>query len=289
MATRISTSFKGQKFHIMPPATLVQLQDHVLMQDLYCTDIGIFPSALGHQKERQEGCPQFILLYCTAGTGWYVLHGVRRVLEPDHWVILPPNQYHHYGADPTNPWTLYWVHFTGVKATEWVQFLYEGRTWWTSQYVPPNLHRLELFGQIIQDLEQTFHMESLIRGHQGLRYFLTQCQPNSVSMELDNPIAKSIRYMRAHLKAGVTLESLAEVSGWSVSHYSSLFKQQIHQTPMQFFTYLRVQHACQLLEYTKQRIQEIADEVGYDDPYHFSRVFKQLMGVSPRAYRGQGQ
>lgn len=287
MATRITTSFKGQKFHIMPPATLVQLQEHSLLRDLYCTDIGIFPSAMGHQRERLEGCPQFIFLYCTAGEGWYVYRGKRRKLESDHWVILRPQEYHFYGADALNPWTLYWVHFTGTSADSWVHFLYADKIEGEPVYLPPNLGRLELFGQVIQDLEQAFQLETLLRGHQGLRYFLSQCQPKSSALELDNPIAKSIRYMRAHVKAGVTLDDLAKVSGWSISHYSASFKQQIHQTPMQFFTYLRMQHACQLLEYTKQRIQEVADEVGYEDPYHFSRVFKQYIGVSPRAYRTQ--
>ena len=287
MATQSNTSFKGQKFHVMPRSTLQIVQEHPLLQGLYCSDIGLFPSAAGHQRERLEGCAQFILLYCTAGRGWYVFNGVRHSVEPDHWVILPPNQYHFYGADEADPWTLYWIHFTGKQAADWVRFLYGERPWGEPVYLPPNVGRLDLFLEVYQDLEQVYQLELLIRGHCGLAQFLANCQPKATRIVQDDPVARSIRYMRAHLQAGVTLEVLAEVSGWSISHYSALFKQQVQQTPLQFFTYLRVQHACQLLSYTSQRIQEVAFAVGFEDPFHFSRVFRRFMGMSPREFRTQ--
>lgn len=288
MTTKSSISFKGQTFLVMPLTTVQFLQDHPVMNTLFCTDIGIFPTAVGHQRERQEGCPQFVMLYCTAGRGWYELDGVRRVVESDHWVILPPNQYHFYGAEESDPWTLYWAHFSGSKAADWVRFLYGDSPWGRPVYLPPDLARLDLFKEIFQDLEQIHRIELLMRGNSGFAHFLSNCQPKISWIIQDDPVARSIRYMRAHLQVGVTLDTLAEASGWSISHYSATFKQQIQQTPMQFFAYLRIQHACQLLVNTSHRIQEVAFAVGFEDPFHFSRVFRRYIGMSPREFRLRG-
>lgn len=46
-----------------------------------------------------------------------------------------------------------------------------------------------------------------------------------------------------------------------------------------------MQEACKLLRSTKRTVQEIGAELGYEDPFYFSRAFRKVMGVSPRKYR----
>jgi AraC family transcriptional regulator of arabinose operon len=48
---------------------------------------------------------------------------------------------------------------------------------------------------------------------------------------------------------------------------------------------VRLQHAAAMLQYTVKRIESIARSAGFSDPYHFSRVFKNEFGISPREYR----
>jgi AraC-like DNA-binding protein len=57
---------------------------------------------------------------------------------------------------------------------------------------------------------------------------------------------------------------------------------------MDYFTRLRMRHACQLLDATTARVKEIAAALGYEDPFYFSRVFKSLSAVAPVHYRGLG-
>ena len=56
-------------------------------------------------------------------------------------------------------------------------------------------------------------------------------------------------------------------------------------TPKKFVEQKRIHAAKELLSSTELQIYEIAASVGYEDPYHFSRVFKKIVGVSPQAYR----
>ncbi|MCK2169525.1 helix-turn-helix domain-containing protein, partial [Thalassospira xiamenensis] len=56
-------------------------------------------------------------------------------------------------------------------------------------------------------------------------------------------------------------------------------------TPMQAFQHLKITRACYLLDITDLSITQVAADLGYDDPYYFSRQFKKVMGVAPRDYR----
>ena len=50
---------------------------------------------------------------------------------------------------------------------------------------------------------------------------------------------------------------------------------------------MKMQRACELLDSTDKAIKVIAGEVGYQDAFYFSRIFKRIIGVSPQKYREQ--
>ena len=93
--------------------------------------------------------------------------------------------------------------------------------------------------------------------------------------------------MRKHINGMITLEELAAVAGLSVSHYCAMFKQKTMQTPMQLYTSMKIQRACQLLQNRNQTIKAVSYSLGFFDQYHFSKVFKQVMGVAPKNFRKQ--
>lgn len=66
-----------------------------------------------------------------------------------------------------------------------------------------------------------------------------------------------------------------------------LFKEEIGMTPLAYQQTLRIKDTMSALISTRQSINEIAAQVGYENPLYFSRVFKKLVGVSPREYRKQ--
>ena len=57
------------------------------------------------------------------------------------------------------------------------------------------------------------------------------------------------------------------------------------RSPMQQVTYMRIQHAQLLLETTEEKLDAVADRVGYGDGFVFSRAFKRWVGMGPRDYR----
>jgi len=76
-----------------------------------------------------------------------------------------------------------------------------------------------------------------------------------------------------------------ELAGTSTSHLSALFRRKVGYPPMDYFARLKIQRACWLLDSTTAPVKEIGAQIGCSDAYYFSRLFRQIMGMSPRSYR----
>jgi AraC family transcriptional regulator, arabinose operon regulatory protein len=98
-------------------------------------------------------------------------------------------------------------------------------------------------------------------------------------------VAVSVETLRRDWQRPHRLDELATGAGVSVTHYSALFRRHTGFAPIDFLIRLRVQHACRLLDTTKLPVGEIAERVGYRDPYYFTRCFRRVMGCAPRRYR----
>ncbi|MEM6436615.1 MAG: helix-turn-helix domain-containing protein [Cyanobacteria bacterium P01_D01_bin.115] len=95
-------------------------------------------------------------------------------------------------------------------------------------------------------------------------------------------------YIDAHLGSEMTLANLAELVGMSQFHFGRLFKQSLGLSPYQYLLQQRVERAKQLLKHTADKsIVEIALECGFNSHSHFGRKFRQLTGITPKAYRTQ--
>ena len=86
-----------------------------------------------------------------------------------------------------------------------------------------------------------------------------------------------IYYLQEHVETNLTLKDLAEYFKYSESHFSTLFQKETGTSPINYFTRLKIQKACQY--------NEIAMRLGFEEQAYFSRVFTKVMGISPSSYR----
>ena len=95
--------------------------------------------------------------------------------------------------------------------------------------------------------------------------------------------------MQTDFSKNTNISEYAEMFNISVSYFIHLFTQQFGVSPYQYLLNIRMSQAKYLLTETNMRINYIADNIGYDDPFYFSRIFKKHIGVSPSAYRKKFQ
>lgn len=94
-----------------------------------------------------------------------------------------------------------------------------------------------------------------------------------------------LEYINEHLNQDIKLADLAQLLDISQFHFSRLFKQSIGITPYQYLLQQRIELAKQLLKQTDQSIIDIASLCGFNSHSHLSKQFRQLTGITPKAYR----
>ena len=89
------------------------------------------------------------------------------------------------------------------------------------------------------------------------------------------------RYLADHYLQIKSLSDAARACGLSSAHLSRLFHRFAIESPNQFLVRMKMNHAAELIARSSVPVKSAANSVGYDDPYHFSRVFKRVHGVAP--------
>ena len=83
--------------------------------------------------------------------------------------------------------------------------------------------------------------------------------------------------MRENIQQNLTLKELASYFKYSPSHFSALFFGETGVSPMNYFIRLKIQKACEYIELTNMKLNEIATHLGFEDAAYFSRTFTKVM------------
>ena len=93
------------------------------------------------------------------------------------------------------------------------------------------------------------------------------------------------RYMRENLHKRITLDDLAKVANLEKSYFSKKFKTVSGYSPMEYFRWIRLTTAKELLQFSDLSVTQVAEAVGFQSIHVFSKSFRRLMGNPPVAYK----
>lgn len=281
--------FPKEKLYVIPCSMLDAFNANPALRGFVITDAGYFPNARYHLRQRLHGCDQNIFIYCEEGEGYVSIDGVVSSLCSGQAITIPERTAHLYGASKDHPWSIYWFHFVGDFSPIYVPRTLASRGIQlspTSQSIIPGL-----FYQIFNPLSRGYTQRYLLAASSAaalilsLSYEQEYLSADTLNIPGVRAIEELIAYTQSHLNDTITLETFASRSLYSPSRIIQLFKEVTGYSPMAFVQHLRIQRACYYLDATQEPINRIAEYVGFTDQFYFSRVFRKIIGISPREYR----
>ncbi len=100
----------------------------------------------------------------------------------------------------------------------------------------------------------------------------------------DKLVYMAKRYIHEHYKEKLTLSDISDHLKISSGHLSSTFSRYMNQTVSDYIAEVKIGHAKELIDSGQYLIYEIADRLGFENAYYFSKVFKKVTGMSPKNY-----
>lgn len=272
----------GTRF-LIPQFLQDLLRKHPLSEDCHPLAFGYYPEAKGHQMRRRHHS-NYLLIYCVKGCGKLSIVSEQHDVTAGDLIILPAGTPHAYGACTDEPWSIYWVHFDGRLAQAYSDFLAMEHPIACIGKLPGLIAEFE---SLLALRHSSYVLTPFVHGASLLKALLTGLTDNIARTRQGGGMDLNVLagLMRRRLSGELDLEDLAQVAHLSKFHFIRRFRQLTGNTPIQYFIHLKMQHACRLLDSSEDPIKRIAAEVGYEDPYYFSRIFKRVIGVSPQHYR----
>ena len=101
-------------------------------------------------------------------------------------------------------------------------------------------------------------------------------------------IREALNYIAEHYgDSDISIATVSAAVGISESHLSHLFKKETDYTVAAYITRYRMRAAMKLLEDCRNRVSEVAEQVGYRDITYFSSTFKKIVGMTPSEYQNR--
>lgn len=232
------------------------------------------------------GC---LFVYITAGKGIYDSHVTGEIaVEAGSVFILFPGVWHRFRPIREAGWDEYWVECEGELLEAAIQRCGLNpsapiiRVGHDDALLRCFLNIAETIEKEVPGFEPVIAMRSLeivARIHS-----LMNAPKTEEASESEKIVKVAQLRMREAINKSLDFPALAHELGMSYSRFRRMFKKQTGYAPGEYFIAMRMNRAKQLL-LTNRSIQEVANIMGFDSVYYFSRLFKSHTGISPKKFR----
>ena len=250
-----------------------------------------------------------MFLWCRRGKGMLRINGEVRTFEADDWILLPWRHAIVYEPDAEFPFFVGGIHVVpwhsdrvavvfGVAHQEsdllanqaarrdahWHGLEKSVHGSFSGETDPLALLASYIVEKYVQSAPERNCMASLAELLVGEIALANRATPPGKSLR-PGTLRRMQDYARSHLHRPISVGDLARAGGCSPAGVHRQFQSFEATSPGRWLAQLRVQRSVFLLRTTTLAVREVAAQVGFDDPFHFSRFFKRQMGESPRGFR----
>lgn len=206
-------------------------------------------------------------------------------MERGGCAIIFPGQIHSYHSSNNYRMRLF-IFDTGMAAS----FQYQlGKLRPESPYIDSG----HVHPDILLAIDRLSHIdeeEAPTLGSAWIQIILNHTFPHLKLTEKNQPESEDLTYqlilfLAEHFKETLTLEFLAKALHINKYYLSHIFSKKLHISFPQYLNHLRVDHACSAMQLTEKSLTEIWAEAGFSSQRSFNRIFREIKGMSPLAYR----
>lgn len=248
-------------------------------------------AALHRTRSVTPPTPYIGLVYQAEGAYEYMCYAGKRVCFPQGYFGLGNSHHGAYSSEPIGNVGLWAVTLDVGDAPEFQELVC------TSQLLIAPVHQPEKLVSCFETAVASVHDRSSCRMLRVKASILELLATAIQEVEFLRGVGRSSlvvemaeQYMQRHYRdSHLDLSGIAHAAHISERQLDRLFQQERKLSPMTVLRSIRLRQACMLLEATAMRIGDVAREVGFEDPLHFSRVFKNALGESPKVYRARTQ
>ncbi len=256
---------------------------------LYLQEIGSLKARKTHTSKRQN-LDSFLFFYVKEGSGVLDYGGREYVVRSGDCVFINcKNPYSHRTSEDL--WSLEWIHFNGESALPiYLKYVERGGQpvfhpdkELMTEGLWDSLNAIARSSDYIRDIKINEKLSSLIT-------FLMSFSWNPETVPTSGNASTLINlkdYIDTHYNEKISLDMLADMFLINKYTLSRGFKEQFGTSIINYLLITRITHAKQLLRFTDETVEEIGNKCGISPLYYFSRIFKQIEGISPLEYRSQ--
>jgi AraC-like DNA-binding protein len=232
--------------------------------------------------------PYFSIEYVVRGRGEVKLKDQTRSLQAGCLFSYGPGISQKITGDPADPLVKYFVDFTGTQAAELLR---------SCKLSPGTISEVFPVNALQPLFDELIHAGSQVgRDNASLCVKLLECMalrisssraPMKGSQTLSFATFERCRqHIEHHALRLHSLDQIADECHVNQAYLCRMFRRFDHSSPYQYLLRLKMNHAAKRLQQTDMMIKQVANESGFSDPFHFSRVFHSIFGLSPEAFRG---
>ncbi len=228
----------------------------------------------------------YIIHYITSGKGTYLTGDQCIPLEKGDAFLIRPFDRVRYQADEEEPYLYYWVGFNGTEAEKLVH-----QCGFDNYHLTIHYEKDDAVLKIMKTISET------PLSYPAQEYYILGLLYQLFSLIIDNNemrntntdqshFYKAACYIRTHIsEPSLSVNDVAAYLGVHRSHLYKVFQHTINQSVQQFIQKMRFDKAKELLTHTSHSITDIASTCGFSDVSHFSILFREKEGISPKYYR----
>lgn len=259
----------------------------------FIKDCGIYITSIGHYRHMSDDIPfyrdyypGYQIFYSVSGTGWLDYKGGYQTIEAGTITCINLERRHGIGASKDQIWEHYWIVCNGRL----FDYLYNLIFSVTSILKPSEPKKVHSVFKTLFDAKTNNDLYFDIRLLSSLLNILSEFLPAGFSY---NPqdytntgfIDKAVAYIQQNFHRKLSIQELADESGYSLYHFSRLFKGHTGYTPNDFIIKTRIEKAKSLLANMSYPLELVAQKCGFNSENYLIKIFKAWEGVTPGSYR----